>query len=115
MKLNVNEVIKGMDGKAIETPKTFKDGKVETVENLTVKKILLETLLQTTEQDRNVSGTEKFERYALASKINEGGEIDFTVEEAAKIKARVGEICTPLVLGYIWNRMEEKDKKSKGK
>ena len=110
MKLNVNEVIKGMDGKAIETPKTFKDGKVETVEPLTIKKILLEALLQTGEMDKNVSGIEKFERYALASLINKGGNIELTVEQAATIKKRVGEICTPLVVGYIWNVMEAKDK-----
>lgn len=110
MKLNVNEVIKDMDGKAIETPKAIKDGKVVEVEKLTVKKILMEALLQTAEQDRNMDGVVKFERYLLAQKINSGGIVELTVEQAATIKKRVGEICTPLVVGYIWNRMETKDK-----
>ena len=110
MKLNVNEVIKDMDGKAIETPKRFADGKVVEVEKLTVKKILMEALLQTGDMDKNLSGMEKYERSELARKINSGGIVELTVEETATIKRRVGEICTPLVVGYIWNRMEEKVK-----
>ena len=113
MKLNVDEAVKDLNGEAFEVPKTFKDGKVDKTEKLTVKKVLLEALLASTESDRSMTGVDKFERYALASIVNKGGEITFTVEEAAKIKARVGEVCTPLIVGHIWTLMEDKKQKTK--
>ena len=119
MKLNVNEVVKNLDGESLRKPERLVDGKLIKSEKLTIKDVVLESLLAFKAGEGSASGEEKFKRYEIASLINKGGIVELTTEQVLAIKNRVGEMGYTIVVGYIWScieKMESKeDKKVKGK
>lgn len=56
-----------------------------------------------------VTGEAKARRYALALKINaDPGDVNVTVEELALLKAEIGKVYAPLVVGRAYDLLEEK-------
>ncbi len=96
MKIDFDATLKTLDGEEIKN-----GDKVVNLKTITVDALL------------NPNGKEqpkpmvKVERFKLAQKIHEGGEIDITVENAAMIKKLIGEGYAPLVVGQAYEILEE--------
>lgn len=60
------------------------------------------------ETDKQLNGSQKYELYRLGNKIAGGGEIDVTAEEVSKLKERVGQAYTQLVVGLTFDLLEDK-------
>lgn len=91
MKINVDTVLKQLNGLPLK----------EGDNDFTLKSAAIEALMLMSPDDQ-AGGEEKFSRYNLAIKVNAGGEVELTPEEAAMIKQRIGKIFGPSVLGPAW-------------
>lgn len=89
MKINFDTTLIHLDGTKLKV----KDA------DMSLKFAATEALMQIAESDRTASGEAKYKRYELAVKVNAGGEVEITPEEAALLKQRIGEIFGPAVVG----------------
>jgi len=95
MKINFNQTIKNIKG--------------EVVKDLTLKSVSIEALLATFEDERSLSGEEKVKRFVLATRIeSNSNDMDFKVEDVAKIKQLIGKGYGPLVVGQAWEMLDGK-------
>ena len=53
-----------------------------------------------------LDGAKSFERYQMAIRLQKGGEIDLKSEEIAELKARVGEMYGPVIVGPVFILLE---------
>jgi hypothetical protein len=91
MKINFDQELKGLDGEALkEGDKAF-----------TLKRAAVEALVALAPDDR-ANGEEKCKRWQLAVRVNGGGEVELSPEEAAMVKERIGRLYGPLVIGPAW-------------
>lgn len=104
MKINFDSTITDLDGKPVEVlPAVIRDGAVVTpAEILTLKGVALNALMAALPEEQHLAGDEKVSRFALAMRVNKGGEQDITPEEAGKIKMLVGKCYAPLVVGRAY-------------
>ena len=56
----------------------------------------------------NVGATVKFDRFKLAEKIYGQGGVELSLDEAKMIKDRIGEVCSPNVIGPAWKILDPK-------
>lgn len=89
MIVNFDSNLPDLNGKPL--PKNDKEA-------LPLKDVCIEALMAMVMEER-VNGETKFKRYELALKINKGGEIDVTPEEATMLKERIGTMFGPAVVG----------------
>lgn len=95
MKIDFDAVLKTLDGEEI------KNGD----KTVMLKTVAVESLL-------NPNGKEqpepmvKVERFKLAQKIHDGGEIDLQSEDIAMIKKLIGESYAPLIVGQAYEMLE---------
>jgi hypothetical protein len=94
MKLNMESKLLSIKG----LPLLMKDEKGETFE-LTLGSAALEAMLS----DRGGDGASKYNQYKLAQKLAAGGEIDLLPEEVSEIKARIGMVFNPAVIGASYD------------
>jgi hypothetical protein len=96
MKLNLNKPIKDLDGNIIE--------------KITAKSLIRDALVTLGEDDKNLSGEAKYTQFSLALRITEAGdgEVELSSEEITKIKALVGRMFYPLVVGRLFDILEGK-------
>lgn len=101
MRLNLSSPIRDFQGVQL-TDQIDKEG-------MTLQSVLVRSALFV-EKDKNPSAAEKLEAYRLAQRLAEVSgtplEIDLTIEEAAFLKAKVGAMWTPLVVGRVFELME---------
>jgi hypothetical protein len=68
-------------------------------------------------EDQKATPTERFDNFRLALKIREAqGEVGFTLEELTLIKNKVGDNPQPLIVGRVWeviNNLGESVKEAK--
>lgn len=57
--------------------------------------------------DEKTPPGEKVERYSLAVKLNEGGDQSLTPEQIVLIKGAVGKLYTPIVVGQLFELLDE--------
>lgn len=97
MKLPINQVLKTLDGEPIgEKDKKF-----------TVKNAIIESLLATYQDEKEVSQAVKMERWVLAKKIHNSKDvIDLTIEEASTIKTLVFKGYGTLIAGQVADLLE---------
>lgn len=74
---------------------------------LTLKRAMVNALQAMFEDERQLEGEKKLERWKLAMKIHLGGEIDLTAEEIVLVKRLVGKLYGPSVVGPVWTALEE--------
>ena len=100
MKVNVNTEIKDLNGEVIV------EGKDKTP--LLVKPILINALTILSQEDKDLDGKERYDRYTIALKISdaEDGMVSLKSEEVAKIKELVGAMYQPLVVGRVYDALE---------
>ena len=98
MKIDFSRILTNFDGKPILTP--------EKGEPVDLKTASMTALLGQYQDERNLSGEEKFKRYELAKKIHQSGEIELKSEEIALIKSLVAKAYAPLAVGKLWEMLE---------
>jgi len=57
--------------------------------------------------NEQISGEDKFKCYLLAKKIYSDGVVSITIDEASLIKSRVDKFFGPLVLGQVYEILED--------
>lgn len=99
MKLKINQELVGLDGKAIAPTVGTK---------LTLKEVCVNSLLSPMEGDGE---KEKFEKWEIYKKLRDAKtEADLTINDLATIKKCVGKFQPPLILGQVFEMIEQKDK-----
>lgn len=63
------------------------------------------------EDEKNLSGEDKYKRAALATTIGNGGEVKLKAEDVALLKKLIGKAYGPLLVLQAWNMLEGKDTK----
>jgi hypothetical protein len=101
MLVNVNQVLKTLDGQTMKD----NDGKGNAID-ATVKMAIVNAVLSPVERE---SGIDKVKKFNLAQKIYGSDEIDLTAEEISLIKERVGDTFAPIIVGQVWNILEGKN------
>jgi hypothetical protein len=99
MLIDLNQVLLDMNDEPI------KDGD----KNATLRKVAIEALVASYQDESTLSGEEKLKRFELAMKVkNTPTPIDLTVEEVGTIKKLIGKAFGVLVVGQVWNMLEGK-------
>ena len=77
----------------------------------TFKFIATEALLAVLDDEKGLSGKEKYDRFNLTHKINKAeGAVDLSAEEIAKIKELIGKCFRTLVVGAAYDVIESVDR-----
>jgi hypothetical protein len=103
MKRNFDHTLKTLDGSDVVDVAAIKDGVAPV---LSMKTVAVNSLMATFEDDRNVSGDEKLNRYLLATRINAGGEVELNAEEILSLKKLIGRGYNALVVGQAFLFLE---------
>jgi hypothetical protein len=102
MKIKVMSRIYGVDG-ITPLPEKVKDGK--DVGELTLKDVILNSILSTSEGDDE---EKKFKRYEIYKKFKGvKTEVDLTIDELATIRKSIGKFQSPLVMGQCFDLLEK--------
>jgi len=99
MKVDFSEVLKALDGNDICISP---DSNV----SATLKEVSVIALMSSYEDERNLPGEQKFERWRLANKIHGGDVVELSIEEVALLKKLIGKAWGPLVVGQAWTLLE---------
>ncbi len=101
MLINTDQVLKMIDG----TDMKDTDDKGELVDAM-FSVCVTNALLAPKKDD---SGQKKYDKYELARKFNQGGEIEITTDEAKVIKDEVGRVFPPAIVGSVYDIIEGKN------
>ncbi|MER9000000.1 hypothetical protein NKJ52_20620 [Mesorhizobium australicum] len=66
---------------------------------LTLGTAAIQAMMTPTREDENMQASEKLRLYELSLKIKANGNVDMVVEDVAFIRARIGKVFSPLVVG----------------
>lgn len=86
---------------------------------LTLRWCAVQALMALYDDERNLPGDEKLKRYTLALKIQKDTgpetalckEVDYSLEELAKVKSLIGRHFSASVVGPCWLMLEHKEEK----
>jgi hypothetical protein len=118
VKINFKTLALNMQGEKIyPSPAVDKEGfpvsETQRVEAYPLGFFVIDALLA---GERDLPGIEKLKRYKLAQKIQSPAkETDITIEEAALIKEVTGKYSATLIMGQIWELLEENGTGKKNK
>lgn len=73
--------------------------------NMTIGKALVQSTLNAG-IDQGTTGEDKFKRYEFARELKGKKEVDLTIEEMAELKKRVGQMYTSIVVGRVFDHLE---------
>lgn len=73
---------------------------------LTLQRVSINALMTPMEDEKNLSGEEKFARYKLASRINASSIVEVTAEEIAMLKKLIGNVYAPIIVGPAFEALE---------
>lgn len=76
------------------------------ISDLTAKKIMVDALLVTLEEDARLTGEQKIKNFTLAQRVSCGGEVELIAEDIALIKSRVARAFNTLVTGRVWELLD---------
>ncbi len=105
MKIDFTQKLVNLRGKPLKH--NDKDDKeVQT----TLRDVCSEAMLAVTDKDKNEGGKARYERWELAGKIiNTGNVVELKTEEISTIKERVGMIYGPAIVGPVYDLLEKKE------
>ena len=98
MLVNVNQVLKTIDGQTMQEP----NDKGEAVD-ATLKMAIVNAVLSPVKDE---SGIEKVKKYELAKKVFNADEVDLNEDDIKLIKERVGKLFGPIVVGQIYELLK---------
>lgn len=107
MKFDVTKTLNSLDDKPLVGP----DNK-----NITVRYVIVENLMafdHKSEEHRHMTGEEKLWRFQLARQINTSEVVELKAEDVAKIKKIVGENAPPIIVGPLFEFLENSGLKIK--
>jgi len=93
-------ILKTIDGKNL---------KKEDDLDVSVRDVMLNSLLANFPDEQGLAGEEKVKRYILATKIHNDSNPDLSIEELSLIKGLVGKMYSALIVGQMWEILEGKD------
>lgn len=99
MKIDFSSVLKGLDGKELK-------GDLKGEKSLTLGSVCVESLMASFPDEERLSGNDKVKRFKLAQKIYNRTPVDITVEDASLIKELIGKAYGPLIVGQVWDLLE---------
>ncbi len=83
------------------------DEKIHEMEPLTYKEAMINSLCAQFNDEQNLTGKKRFERYQIAQKIAESNEkVELSTEEIMEIKLVVGKFYLPIVVGKVYDMLE---------
>lgn len=71
--------------------------------------VCVNALLTPAQGDERMSGEEKLKRYKLGMKISGNDSADLSAEELSLIKACVGKLYAPLIVGRVYDAIDPVD------
>jgi hypothetical protein len=98
MKIDFSQAIKNWDGSVAEDNGT----------PINLFAVCCNALLATLPNEQP-DGMTKIQRFAIALKIKNGGEVEVTAEEISIIKDLVGKTYSTLIVGQVYNMLEQKE------
>ena len=98
MLVNVNQVLKTLDGQTMKD----NDGQGNAID-ATVKMAIVNAVLSPVQKE---SGVEKVKKYELAKKVFNADEVDLDEKEIALIKERIGELYAPVIVGQVYELLK---------
>ena len=98
MLVNVNQVLKTLDGQTMKD----NDGQGNAID-ATVKMAIVNAVLSPVQKE---SGIDKVKKYELAKKVFDVDEVDLDEKEIALIKERVGEMFAPVIVGQVYELLK---------
>lgn len=66
-------------------------------------------------KDERVTGDDKVKRYELAKAIHTNDELDVPAEGIVLLKERIGKLYLPMIVGQVFNLLENKQEKTDGR
>lgn len=96
MKVDFSQPITNLEGKPFQ----------EDNKDLTLAAIAVGALLASYQDEAALSGEEKFQRYALSTRIHKSGSIEVSVEEISKLKTLIGKMFGPSIVGPAYDLLE---------
>ena len=110
MRINMNQSIKDWEGNEIVLPKSLDSDEKE---SLILRHVCLNCLGAVHEDEKNLSGEEKFKRNGIAMNIvnSKNGVVDLSSEQISELKKLIGKLYGPVVVGSTWNMLENPDSK----
>lgn len=104
MTIDFTQVLMDMDGEPLTQVKKANGEPVK----ITLGGVCVDALLAQI-PDEKMDGKESFERFNLANRIHGASEpVDIAAEDIAKIKACTGKLYLPLIVGQVWNKLEQR-------
>lgn len=104
MKINFLQTMKDLDGK---------NSQDENKDDISCGKVAIRALMLSISdgrQNSNISADQKFKQYKLAMLIDksmdDNTDAEFTIEDVALIKKVVGEFYNPLIVGQMYDLLE---------
>lgn len=105
LNINLDQIIKGLDGKPILEPANPMDPGAGGKE-LKLRDVLVRSALFV-DQNKNPTGEEKFKGFMLAQKIHDDdGTEEYSIEDMAHLKEQVGKMWMTLTVGTVWSILD---------
>jgi len=98
--IDFTQVIIGLDGKPLL------QGDPKTPISMTLSDVAMNALETMIEEDKQMSGSDKYKQDELAHKFYMNKRAVLTVEEIALIKTRIGKLYSPLIVGASWRLLD---------
>lgn len=99
MEINLNQVLKNLDDEEVKVND----------EILTLRRTCVNALLTQTEDDKRLTGEDKFKLAELARAIHGSETIDLKSEDIVLLKKRIGKIYLPLMILQAYEMLEKKN------
>lgn len=99
MKINTEKILKTIDGRNL---------KKEDDQDVSIKDVILNSLLANFPDEQGLAGEEKVKRYSLALKVHQNTDPDLSIDDLSLIKKLVGKMYSALVVGQMWEILEGK-------
>ena len=104
MKIEFKQVLRSMDGEAMQEQREGKDAR-----DFTLARACINALLTDIPNEQQ-TGAQKFDRFKLAMRLgNEEDPIEITAEDITTIKGQVGKVYFTYTVGTIWSILEGND------
>jgi len=113
MELNLNQVLKTLNGSDIISPpeRGEKEGKP-----FLMRTVCINALLEPHQDDKNLTGEKKAERYHLAMEIYKTkGKIDLSIDDIKLLKDLIAKMPSPLIVGQAFDILDPPKKEIKPK
>lgn len=110
MKIDFSQTLKTIHGKPIMHHEGGDGGESKLVE-VSLSFVAINALMSAHEKDKGLSGNDKFKLSQIAAEIAKNPDADFSVEDLAKIKERIGMLYTQAIIFAAFPLLDATEKK----